>query len=135
MATRIKATPTSKIKAKARELLSFALELAPTCKNSMEFRNAIYGKDGKANELFSSQPERAAFLRTEESREIRKLSSKLPDPPLQDVGDLLANGNLNIQVRVPRSVHDALVAEAATEGVSLEQLCLSKLVAQLRELV
>ena len=37
-----------------------------------------------------------------------------------------------IGVRLARSVHAALLAEAKAEGVSLNQLCLSKLVAQLR---
>jgi predicted HicB family RNase H-like nuclease len=40
-----------------------------------------------------------------------------------------------ISVRLPRSVHAALLAEARAEGVSLNQLCLSKLVAQLRAVI
>ena len=47
--------------------------------------------------------------------------------------------DVNISVRVgetlPRSVHAALLAEAKAEGVSLNQLCVSKLVAQLRAVV
>ncbi|MBI1830663.1 MAG: toxin-antitoxin system HicB family antitoxin [Planctomycetes bacterium] len=54
---------------------------------------------------------------------------------MQNLGDVGANGHLSVTLRLPRSVHKALQAEAAAEGVSLEQLCLSKLVAQLRELV
>jgi predicted HicB family RNase H-like nuclease len=38
-------------------------------------------------------------------------------------------------VRPPRSVHAALLAEAKAEGVSLNQLCVSKLVARLRAVV
>jgi predicted HicB family RNase H-like nuclease len=37
--------------------------------------------------------------------------------------------------RPARSVHGALLAEAKAEGVSLNQLCLAKLVAQLRAVV
>lgn len=46
-----------------------------------------------------------------------------------------SNGHLSVTLRLPKSVHAALLAEAAAEGVSMDQLCLSKLVAQLRELV
>jgi hypothetical protein len=44
-----------------------------------------------------------------------------------------ANGAIN--VRLPRSVHAALLAEAMAEGVSLNQLCLCKLVAQLQAVI
>jgi predicted HicB family RNase H-like nuclease len=37
--------------------------------------------------------------------------------------------------RLPRSVHAALLAEAKAKGVSFNQLCLSKLVAQLRAVI
>jgi predicted HicB family RNase H-like nuclease len=59
----------------------------------------------------------------------------LPAPEIKAFGDLLANVNGAISVRLPRSVHAALLAEAEAEGVSLNQLCLSKLVAQLRAVV
>jgi len=48
---------------------------------------------------------------------------------------ILATANGAISVRLPRSVHAALLAEAKAEGVSLNQLCLSKLVAQLRAVI
>ena len=124
-----------KLRAKAKELLAYARAQARECRDSTEFFNAIYGKGGKANELLSTDSERAAFLRTAESREIRQLKLMLPDPPVQHVGDIATNGELVVTLRLPKSVHEALLNEAAAEGVSLDQLCLSKLVAQLRELV
>jgi hypothetical protein len=45
---------------------------------------------------------------------------------------LAASANGAISVGLPRSVHADLLAEAKAQGVSLNQLCLSKLVAQLR---
>jgi predicted HicB family RNase H-like nuclease len=44
---------------------------------------------------------------------------------------LLATARGAVSVRLPRSVHAALLAEARAEGVSLNQLCLSKLVVSL----
>ena len=49
------------------------------------------------------------------------------------IADITANGA--ISVRLPRSVHAALLAEAKAEGVSVNQLCAAKLVAQLRAVV
>jgi predicted HicB family RNase H-like nuclease len=40
-----------------------------------------------------------------------------------------------VLVRLPRSVHAAMLAEAKAEDVSLNQLCVAKLVAQLRAVV
>jgi hypothetical protein len=68
------------------------------------------------------------------ARQISLLDG-LPPPAVKEFGELLASANGAISVRVPRSVHAALLAEAKAEGVSLNQLCLSKLVAQLRAVV
>jgi predicted HicB family RNase H-like nuclease len=38
-------------------------------------------------------------------------------------------------VRIPKSLHAALLAEAEAEGISLNQLCLTKLAVQLRAAV
>jgi predicted HicB family RNase H-like nuclease len=46
-----------------------------------------------------------------------------------------ASANGAIRVRLPRSVHAALLAEAKAEGGGLNQLCLSELVAQVRAVV
>jgi hypothetical protein len=135
MSVNVKTNARPKIQAKARELLAYAREQARQCKNSSQFFNAIYGKGGKANELFATDSERAAFLRTGENKEIRRLKLMLPDPPVQPGGELMTNGNQGVILRLPKSVFAALLAEAEAEGVSLDQLCLSKLVAQLRELV
>jgi len=135
MAVATKSKPRSTFKAKANQLVDFARRIAGHCANSAEFFNAIYGGKGMANDLFPSEPERNAFLRSKQCKEIRKIKLSLPKPPVMDAGDFTANGHLSITLRLPKSVHAALMAEAAAEGVSLDQLCLSKLVAQLRELV
>jgi predicted HicB family RNase H-like nuclease len=54
------------------------------------------------------------------------------DPPITA---LAASTNGKIAVRVPRSIHAALLAESKAEGVSLNQLIVSKLAVQLRALV
>ena len=76
-----------------------------------------------------------ALCRTGEYKRILALLDQLPAPPVKEFGELLASANGAISVRLPRSVHAALLAEAKAEGVSLNQLCLSKLVAQLRAVI
>ena len=97
--------------------------------------NALFGLGGKANELFPTEAERTAFSRTPESKRIFALMDRLPYPAVKGFVELAATANGAISVRLPRSVHAALLAEAKAEGVSLNQLCLSKLVAQLRAVI
>ena len=80
-------------------------------------------------------PERTAFCKTAEYTRILAVMDRLPAPPVKEVVQLTASANGAISVRLPRSVHAALLAEAKAEGVSLNQLCLSKLVAQLRAVI
>ncbi len=135
MPVKMKPTANARIKTKASQLLAYAREKAGACRYSNELFNAIFSPSGQATVVFPNESERAAFFRTKEYRDIRKLADSLPRPPVEHVGDLLANGDLTVTLRLPRSVHAALLTEAVAEGVSLDQLCLSKLVAQLRELV
>jgi hypothetical protein len=118
--------------AKARELLEFAERRAGQAADWVELHNALFGLSGKATELFTTEAERTAFARTAECKRIFALLDDLPQPAVKEFGELLATANGAISVRLPRSVHAALLAEARAEGVSLNQLCLAKLVAQLR---
>ena len=135
MANRTKAKPSSKVEAKAGQLLAFAEERARHGTDWVELHNALFGLGGKASELFTNKSERTAFARTAACKKIFALLDGLPAPPVKEFGELLATANGAISVRLPRSVHAALLAEAQAEGVSLNQLCLSKLVSQLRALV
>ena len=123
------------IRARARELLAFAEERAKTASDSAEFSNSLFAPGGRAIEMFPTQPERAALFRTAEYRRIQALQAKLPKPPVRGTIELVPVTNGTIIIQVPQSLHTALRAEANAEGVSLDQLCLSKLVAQLREVV
>jgi hypothetical protein len=125
----------NEIVAKAREVLAFAEERARQAANAMELSNALFAPDGKATLAFATPAERTAFCKTREYQRLLALLDRLPAPPVQEIIDLTASAHGAISVRLPRSVHAALLAEAKAEGVSLNQLCLSKLVAQLRAVV
>jgi hypothetical protein len=133
----VKKTPrvSRTIVARAREILAFAERRAREGADSMGLFNALFAPDGKATLAFPTEAARTAFSKTDEYKHLLALLDRLPPPPLQEVRDLTASANGAISVRLPRSVHAALLAEAKAGGVSLNQLCVSKLVAQLRAVV
>ncbi|MBI1915620.1 MAG: toxin-antitoxin system HicB family antitoxin [Planctomycetes bacterium] len=135
MAARKKTTVSRGVQAKARQLLAFAEERAAQAADWVELHNALFGLGGKATALLPTESERTAFAKTAECKRLFTLFDRLPSPAVKDFGELLATANGAISVRLPRSVHAALLAEAKAEGVSLNQLCLSKLVAQLRAVI
>ncbi len=128
-------TVTSQVRAQARRVLAFAEERARESASWVDLSNALFGVAGKATEAFPTEPQRTAFCKTPEYKRILALMDTLPPPPVKEIVELTASANGAISVRLPRSVHAALLAEAKAEGVSLNQLCLSKLVTQLRAVV
>lgn len=117
--------------AKAREALAFARQKAAQTRSWIEFHNALFGMGGRCTELFPTQAERVRFGQTEEHRQIMELLEQLQGtdadsaPPLPD-----ASGRFVL--RLPQSMHAALITEARAEGISLNQLCVAKLATQLR---
>jgi hypothetical protein len=135
MAANRKPKVSNQVRARARQVLRFAEHRARQAADWVELHNALFGLAGKATALFPTDSERTAFCRTDEYKRILALMDRLPPPPVKEFAELLASANGAISVRLPRSVHAALLAEAKAEGVSLNQLCLSKLVAQLRAVI
>ena len=135
MRPKTKANVSKAITAKARQVLQFAESKAKEVEDWLELHFALFGVDGKASELFPTEAERAAFLRTAEYKRINALMNTLPHPKKNEMRELVSSANGAISVRLPRSVHAALLAEAKAEGVSLNQLCVAKLIAQLRAVV
>ena len=72
----------------------------------------------------------AARVRAASKAFVERLLNSFASPE----NDPAANGSHSVTLRLPKKLHQALLAEAAAEGVKLDQLCLSKLVVQLREL-
>jgi hypothetical protein len=103
---------------RAQDALAFAEKLCATGLNWVQAHNALFGPAGKCTELFPTAQERAAFVKTAEHRRIQELVAKLPRPGVQE-GKSIDEVSGRILVRLPRSVHAALLAEAEREGVSL----------------
>jgi hypothetical protein len=135
MPTKRKLKVSAAIRARAREVLAFAEERVKTAADSAEFSNSLFAPGGRAIISFPTPPERAAFFRTPEYRRILAMQAQLPKPPLRGTIELVPTTNGTIVLHLPQSVHDALVEEAKAEGVTLSQLCLTKLAARLRQAV
>jgi predicted HicB family RNase H-like nuclease len=118
---------------KEKRVLKVARDAARDSKDWVIVHNALFGLGGKCTELFPTQSDRTAFAQTEEFAEImqilEKLQKKSKDPGFTSS---LSRANGAMTVRLPRSMHAALLAEAKAEDVSLNQLCMAKLAVQLR---
>jgi predicted HicB family RNase H-like nuclease len=115
---------------KAQQALQIAREAAAASQDWQEFWNALFGLTGRLTELFATRAEREQFARTKEHAEIMAMLERLqadeekdPEPPPDAKGRFV--------LRLPKSLHAALTAEAKAEGVSLNQLCVAKLAARL----
>ena len=118
------------IESRAQQLLLLARKLAETTGLTwVEANNAVYGPGGPFARLFPSVKDRAAFAKTEESKQIDQLIDSLPEPR---VGPQRREYSGKFNVRVPKSLHAALANEAQAEGVSLNQLVVAKLALHLQ---
>lgn len=114
----------------ARKLLGIAREKAVRCETWTELSNAIYGIGGPFSQLFPTTASRTSFAKTPEYRAVSDLIDRLPGPGDERQPAVTSSGKL--LVRLPASIHAALIKEADLEGVSVNQLVVAKLSAQLR---
>ena len=90
-----------------------------------ELHNALFGAGAVLADLFPDVESRRKFSRTEEHQAIQEMISA---KGVEDVSGKLV-------VRMPKSVHAALIKEAKAEGVSMNQLIVAKLSCQLQSVV
>jgi hypothetical protein len=119
---------------KAAKLLQHAVELARTAESWADLSNALFDPiEGIVSQAFDTRADREAFAKTPEYRKIRELLSQARDR-FGLVAGATPKKSGRFVVRLPRSLHAALEREAAAEGVSLNQLVVAKLAAQLKDL-
>lgn len=111
---------------KKQEALQAAQELFTQLPDWLTFFKATLGIDGRVRQLFPSQEEFCAFERTEEYGQIHKMVAALramkKNPALNQEPTRV------ITVRLPKSVHEALRAEANDHDISMNWLCIAKLI-------
>jgi hypothetical protein len=124
------------VERQAEEMLRLARGLAERTDKWAEVHNALFGVGGEMSRRFPSEKERLAFSKTPEYQRIWDIIRELRGEGGW-LGTLerasMASGNVSL--RLPQSLHAALLEEAEQEGVSLNQLCVAKLSVQLREAV
>jgi predicted HicB family RNase H-like nuclease len=89
------------------------------------FFREVLGVDGLVRKLFASPEELADFEKTEEYTEIQAMLARL-----RERSGANADGREPtrvITVRLPKSLHESLRAEAHDRKTSMNQLCISKL--------
>ena len=90
----------------------------------INFYREVLGSDGIVRRMFPSAEELAVFEKTPEHTAIQQMLSKLRE------GDNTPDDKEPtrvITVRLPKTLHEALKAEAHLHHTSMNQLCISKL--------
>ncbi len=114
-------------------ILESARGIASSVETWADLSNALFDPvDGLLVKAYSTRQQREAFLKTEEYAAIRKLLETAIDQTGLVQGATPKKSG-KFLVRLPRSMHAALEREAAEEGVSLNQLVVTKLAFQLSQ--
>mgnify|MGYP002382451160 CR=1 FL=1 len=79
--------------------------------------------------VYPTEESRAAFIKTPEFKEIRRLINDVKDRT-GHIQESIPKKRGQFVVQLPRSLHIALEAEAKRDGVSLNQLVVDKLTSQ-----
>jgi hypothetical protein len=110
---------------KTAEVKQMAEALYTQSPNWIAFYREIFGLHGIARRMFPTRDDMADFERSEAYQEILRMLTELrgrgpvaadPDEPTR-----------MITVRVPKSLHAALQAEAFERRTTMNKLCISKL--------
>jgi hypothetical protein len=112
----------------AAEFVAFARQVATEEATWADWQNRVFGTEGKFVELFPTEPERAEFVESTCFLQVEEISKQLrAGVPIEEYTVPVTTASGKFVVRIPSSIHAALVAEARMEGVSLNQLVLTKL--------
>jgi predicted HicB family RNase H-like nuclease len=113
------------MEAQRQEVLRAANELFQQEPDWVIFFRNILGVDGIVRRLFPSQEALTNFEQTEEYQTIQQMLAKLREK--EGDADSPKEPNRVITVRLPKSLHEALKAEAHDRRTSMNKLCISKL--------
>ena len=112
---------------KQQEVYRIAHELFSQSPDWVTFFREVLGLEGVVKQAYPSADELAEFERTNEYSEIQQMLAKLRErsaaaPAADDLEPTRV-----ITVRLPKSLHEALRAEAHERRTSMNKLCISKL--------
>ena len=120
------------IQEKAKKVLEEAHSLAASAKSWTAFSNSVFGQEGSlVARAFPRMTERQAFYDSEEYERCNDLLLALMKQ--YGVEQCATQKSGKFVVRLPKTLHASLEVEASQEGVSLNQLALSKLAVRLSD--
>jgi hypothetical protein len=123
------------MKAKEQKLLDSARTIALSAETWADLSNALFDPEvGLLAKAYPTRREREKFIGSKEYDAIRKLIDAVEERSGLVEGATPKKSGKFI-VRLPRSLHAALEAEAHEEGVSLNQLVVTKLAVQMSRLL
>jgi predicted HicB family RNase H-like nuclease len=112
---------------KEQEVYRIAHELFSQSPDWVTFFREVLGLEGIVKQAYPSVEALASFERTNEYTEIQQMLAKLRERSAAvPVPDDLEPTRV-ITVRLPKSLHEALRAEAHERRTSMNKLCISKL--------
>jgi predicted HicB family RNase H-like nuclease len=119
---------------KNQQLLQKAKRAAARATTWADLSNALFDPhDGILVRAYPSAEDRATFVKTKEYEQIQiLLTAAMERTGLVEGASPAKSGKF--VVRLPKSLHAALDREAAAEGVSLNQLVVTKLAVQLSQI-
>ena len=119
---------------KAQDLLTSAQSVALTAETWADLSNALFDPvEGLVSKAYRTREEREQFVKTKEYQAIRELIDQVTERTGLIEGAKPKKSGKFV-VRLPSSLHEALEGEAKAEGVSLNQLVLTKLAVQMSRL-
>lgn len=123
------------MKTKEQKLLAAAQELAATADTWVELSNALFDPEqGLLAKAYRKREDRERFVKSKEYKAIRQLVSDLREREQLVDNTAPRKKSGKFMVRVPTSLHAFLEAEAEREGVSLNQLVVTKLAMSLSKM-
>jgi hypothetical protein len=123
------------MKTNTERIVRLAGNAAAAADSWADLSNALFDPEhGLVARAYPTRRERERFLKSSEYRAIRQMIDAARERYGLVAGATPTKSGKFV-VRLPRSLHAALEAEASAEGVSLNQLVVAKLAMQLSHLV
>lgn len=115
----------------SKDVLNRLKVAAATCESWADFSNDLFSGEGLLRALLPDEDKRSTFFRANRSR-LKKLMDAAIARHGFHAGAAPKRRTANFVLRLPVSLHRELKNEAQGEGVSLNQLMILKLAAQLK---
>jgi len=116
-----------------QEVLKQAMELFNSAKDWAAFFREVLGRDGIARKAFPDSASYALFEKSEEHQQIQSMVNQLREKNPNFNSDDDKEPTRVITVRLPKSLHEALKAEAHDRHTSMNQLCIAKLLKMIED--